>query len=69
MICRIVECKNCTCGRHDNRIYQDDRSYQAIPANGNFAPSERPKKLVRRAPYSAAIRNQKRFKETLDLLS
>lgn len=63
MDCHIGKCKDCNCGR------THDRSYQAFPANGNFKPVSRPKRLVRRTPKDAAIRNQERFKETLDILS
>lgn len=63
--CRSNNCENCTCGRR----YGGSRSVCDFAANANFAPIERPKRLVRRDPFKAVDSIAKRFEETLNILS
>ena len=57
--CNHTICENCNCGRK-NVLLAD---------NSNFAPVERPKRIVRRDPSEVALRLERRFKETMQILS
>ncbi|MBY6141135.1 hypothetical protein KUV26_16990 [Leisingera daeponensis] len=57
--CKHMGCRNCNCGRFSaHRV-----------ANANFAPKQKPKKVVRRDPLKAAAQIEQRFKETMQILS
>ncbi len=57
--CNRNNCKNCTCGRFG----------VSLAANSNFPPTQKPKTLVRRDPLVAAVRLERRFIETMKILS
>lgn len=56
-------CKNCNCGRGRGR------NVDGVVGNANFAPVEKPKRVLRRDAREAAIRLEQRFKETMKILA
>ena len=57
--CNNHICNNCTCGK----------SGVLMAANSNFTPTTKPKRVVRRDSLKAAQDLERRFKDSMKLLS
>jgi hypothetical protein len=63
--CNETKCTNCKCKKR----YSGSRSVNDFPANSTLAPSIRPLKVARRDPFKAIVELQKRYSESMNILS
>lgn len=63
--CNVTKCSNCNCKKR----FSGSRARTDFPANSPLAPSTRPSNVVRRDPFQAIIDLQKRYSESMNILS
>ena len=63
--CKQTRCANCNC----EKLFSGAAITTTFPANSPLAPSKRPSKVIRRDPFKAIIDLQKRYSESMNILS